>query len=180
MKLTDTIMSSLPVPATGNELTYDSEVKGFAARVTAAAARSFVLNYRCAGRERQLTIGGFPAWSTATARGEAKKLRRLVDQGIDPLAEREAVMHPAEAGLFEALAEQFLQHGRTKRGRSLRPATTKEYRRALLTYAPAAARQAARRTIRRGRCAGLIRTRPPSGATTAMRPAPRCRGSTAG
>ena len=34
-----------------------------------------------------------------------------------------------------ALAEAFLAHGRTKRGRVLRPATVKEYRRALLGYA---------------------------------------------
>jgi integrase len=169
MKLSDKIMASLPAPATGNKLTYDSEVKGFAARVTAASVRGFVLNYRCQGRERRITIGQFPAWGTVAARNEAKRLRRLVDQGIDPLAEREAERHADTEGLFEAFAEEFLKHGRKKRGLPLRPATKKEYRRALLTYAtPLHGKRLAE--IRRGEIASLIRdVATERGEVTAMR-----------
>jgi hypothetical protein len=61
-KLTDGIVRGLPTPSTGAKITYDADVKGFGVRVTAAGARSFVLNYRTKlGRERRFTIGAFPA-----------------------------------------------------------------------------------------------------------------------
>ena len=60
-KLTDAIVKALPAPPSGEKITYDEAVKGFGIRVTAAGARSFVLNYRTRlGRERRYTIGRFP------------------------------------------------------------------------------------------------------------------------
>ena len=56
-----------------------------------AEARSFVLNdVTRGGRERRYTIGACSDWSTADARREAKRLRHLIDQGADPLADVEA------------------------------------------------------------------------------------------
>ena len=61
--LTDSAVKRLPPPARGNRITYDTAVKGFGCRVTAAGARAFILNYRTnAGRERRYTIGAFPDW----------------------------------------------------------------------------------------------------------------------
>ena len=80
-KLSDKIIKALPAPEHGNGITYDSEVKGFGVRVTAGAARSFILNYRVHGRERRLTIGSFPDWVCAAARGEAKELKKRIDRG---------------------------------------------------------------------------------------------------
>ena len=37
-----------------------------------------------------MTIGGYPAWSVAAAREQAKSLRRKIDSGEDPLAAKEA------------------------------------------------------------------------------------------
>lgn len=88
-RLTDSIVRSLEVPEKGNRLTYDAEVKGFGARVTAAGARSFILNYRVAARERRITIGSFPDWSVKAARDQAKAFKREIDLGVDPMAERE-------------------------------------------------------------------------------------------
>jgi integrase len=133
-KLSDAVVRKLKAPATGNRIMYDSEVKGFGCRITAAGAKAFVLNYRIAGKERRLTIGSWPDWTVSTARDEAKRLKRDVDRGTDPLAEREAA-RPAADGLFKTRAEAFLELGRRKRGLPLRPATKKEYKRALLTYA---------------------------------------------
>jgi integrase len=87
-KLTDKLVKALPLPTRRNRIAYDTEVKGFGFRVTAAGARSFVLNYRIAGRERRLTIGSYPDWSVAAAREEAKQLKRLVDVGQDPMGDR--------------------------------------------------------------------------------------------
>lgn len=89
-RLTDKLVRDLPPPAKGAAITYDAEVAGFGARVTAAGARAFVLNYVVAGRERRLTIGQFPTWSATAARAEAQALRRKIDGGIDPMEERDA------------------------------------------------------------------------------------------
>jgi integrase len=88
VKLTDKEVRELVPPASGNRISYDSEIKGFGARITCKGARSFILNYYAAGVERRLTIGSYPAWTIAAARSRAKELRREVDNGKDPLAAR--------------------------------------------------------------------------------------------
>lgn len=87
-RLSDRVVKALSVPASGSKITYDSEVSGFGARVTAAGARAFVLNYRIGGRERRYTIGSFPDWSVTAAREEARTLKRRIDRGEDPMGER--------------------------------------------------------------------------------------------
>ena len=89
-KLTDKRVRALQAPASGNRITYDTEVKGYGLRITAAGAKAFVLNYRIGGRERRYTIGSYPDWSAAAAREEARRLKRQVDQGQDPMGERHA------------------------------------------------------------------------------------------
>src|SRR5437764_11001305 len=93
-KFDDRFVRSLTPPPKGNRIIYDrggkEPVRGFGVRVTAAGAKSFVLNYTIAGRERRLTIGGYPAWSVAAAREQAKSLRRRVDSREDPLAVKQA------------------------------------------------------------------------------------------
>jgi integrase len=109
-ELTDKIVRGLPAPAAGNKLKFDSEVKGFGCRVTAAGARSFILNYRVkggpkAGTKRRHTIGSFPDWSTVAGRNEAKRLKRLIDQGHDPVGERE---HDRQAPAVKDLCDRYL------------------------------------------------------------------------
>lgn len=117
-RLTDTIIKALPSPASGNKIHYDAELPGFGIRVTAAGARAFVLNYRTtAGRERRITIGQYPTWKVAPAREEAKRLRREIDSGRDPLgeerAEREA---PTVADLCRRYREEHLPKKRERSG----------------------------------------------------------------
>ncbi len=45
-RLTDRLVRDLPAPKIGAQITYDADLPGFGARVTAAGSRSFVLNYR--------------------------------------------------------------------------------------------------------------------------------------
>jgi hypothetical protein len=91
MRLTDIIVKRLPAPSGGNKVIYDDAVKGFGVRVTRAGARAFVLNYRrkSDGRERRYTIGSYPDWGAAAAREEAKRLKREIDGGADPIGELE-------------------------------------------------------------------------------------------
>jgi integrase len=89
-KLTDKIVKDLAPPVKGNKIAYDTEA-GFGARITAAGARAFVLNYRTrSGRERRFTIGTYPAWKVTAAREEARRLKKLIYEGQDPLAELKA------------------------------------------------------------------------------------------
>jgi integrase len=97
--ITTDIAKGLERPETGSRIVYDHAkgddpgkiVRGFGIRITAAGARSFILNYRSAGQERRLTIGGFPDWAVSRARAEARELRVRVDRGEDPLADRAAL-----------------------------------------------------------------------------------------
>jgi integrase len=93
-KLTDRQVRNLTGPSDEKAYTifYDGPdgVRGFGIRVTKGGAKSWILNYRSRGIERRLTIGSFPDWSVVQARTEAMRLKRLVDQGQDPQAERAA------------------------------------------------------------------------------------------
>jgi integrase len=121
-RLTDAVVKRLPAPDKGNELTRDTVVKGFAACVTAADSRSLVLDYRTrAGRQRRITIGRLGDWSVAGAREEARKLKRKIDAGGDPLAEIEA---ERGAATVDALIERFLEEHVSRK----RPHTRYDYR----------------------------------------------------
>ena len=133
-ELTDKVMRNLPVPETGNVLWYDPVHKGFAGRVTYKNARAFVSVYHFEGAERRDTIGAFPAWSAKAALSVWKRWKRDVDLGTDPRGEPR--LEDFEDSTFKARAEQYLVDPRKKRQKTpLRPATKREYRRALLTYA---------------------------------------------
>jgi integrase len=164
-ELTDRMMRNLPVPQAGNVLWYDPVLKGFAGRVTCKDARAFVGVYHFEGVERRDTIGGFPEWKANAARDVFKSWKRDVDLGVDPRVEPE----PKATPLFKPLAEEFLAHGRTKRGRALRPATKKEYKRALLVYAGDLHGRPLTE-VRRGEIAAVIqRAAKERGEVTAMR-----------
>ena len=97
----------LPAPASGNVIHYDSEVRGLGVRLTQNNARSWIFNYRVKGVERRLTIGSFSDWPLKLARDEAQRLRRLVDQGRDPMAERHADRAaPTVRDLFQRWQEE--------------------------------------------------------------------------
>ena len=122
MKLTDTAVKALDLPPSASKITYDTEVKGFGVRVTAAGAKAFILNYRTtSGRERRITIGAFPDWKTIPARDEAKALKREIDRGDDPLEERE---EDRAAKTVADLCARFTEEHLSKK----REATARDYR----------------------------------------------------
>ena len=113
MKLTDKLIKGLPAPERGNRIVYDDGVKGFGVRVTAAGAKSFVLTYWSAGRQRRYTIGRYPDWPLATARAEAKKLKlELRANGSDPLARLEA---ERSAPTMADLCQRYLEEHASKK-----------------------------------------------------------------
>jgi integrase len=67
------------------------------------------LIYRSSGRQRRLTIGTWPAWSVTTAREEAKRLKREIDKGEDPLDTRQSTRTaPLMKDLIDRIVEEHL------------------------------------------------------------------------
>jgi integrase len=127
-RLDDKTVRELAVPAKGNRVTYDAPSKrgndytaGFGVRITANGARSFILNYRRKdGKERRHTLGAYGAWTLLAAREEAKRLKRHIDGGGDPVGE---VQKLRGAPVVRDLLERFTQEHVSK----LRPSTAVEY-----------------------------------------------------
>jgi integrase len=126
-ELTDKLIKDLPKPASGNRITYDEAVRGLGVRVTSAGARAWIFNYRAGRTERRMTIGDTAAWPVKKARERAKELRRLVDDGKDPMAERHA---GREAPTVNDLADKFVAEHVSKK----RPSTQDEYGRLLRVH----------------------------------------------
>lgn len=118
--LTPARTRELPAPESGNVIHYDTEARGLGLRITQNNARSWIFNYRIKGVERRLTIGSLADWPPKLARDEARRLRRLVDQGHDPMAERHA---ERAAPTMRDLVERW----RTDRAPSMRSRSRVEY-----------------------------------------------------
>ena len=88
---------------------FDEEVRGLAVVVYPSGSRAFQLSYRIAGRPRRIVIGRWPEWSVVAARERAGLLRREIDAGADPLAERlQARSAPRVADLVERFIAEHL------------------------------------------------------------------------
>jgi integrase len=113
-RLTDRIVDALPLPSKGNIKVWDAPdrqgrdwVPGFGVQLSAGGSRSFIYSYRTlAGRQRQVTIGSRPVWSTEAARGEARELALRVAKGADPQAEKKALR---EAETVSQLCDAFIK-----------------------------------------------------------------------
>lgn len=68
---------------------FDADIRGFAACIYRGGGRAFTLDYRHAGRQRRITFARWPEWSVTAARERARELRREIDAGGDPLADRD-------------------------------------------------------------------------------------------
>jgi integrase len=126
--LTDTIVKRQPAPTRPNRLRRDTSAIGLALRVTKNGYKTFVFNYTTRGGiERRSTIGEFGDWSTVAARQEARHLKQLIDQGGDPLAEKETERAaPTVVDLCDRFEQEILPNKR--------PATAAAYKTTLRKY----------------------------------------------
>ena len=110
-KLTEVVVRDAE-PAEGRDYQiFDTEVRGFAVCIYRGGGRAFTLDYRYAGRQRRMTFGRWPEWSVSAARTRAKELRRDIDAGGDPLANRDALREaPRITDLITRYVDVHLVH----------------------------------------------------------------------
>jgi len=99
-------------PAKGRDYQiFDTDVRGFAVCIYRSGNRAFTIDYRHAGRQRRMTIGRWPEWSTTSARDRAKELRREIDAGADPLGQKETGRDaPRITDMIDRYTEVHLPH----------------------------------------------------------------------
>ncbi|MEO1407253.1 MAG: Arm DNA-binding domain-containing protein, partial [Pseudomonadota bacterium] len=84
---------------------WDDELPGFGLRVFKSGKRSYVLQYRAAGRSRRYSIGLHGIWTPETARKEARVQLGKIAQGENPAEER---LIQRNAITVEELATQYI------------------------------------------------------------------------
>lgn len=103
--LTKTVVEAAAASKAGQTFIRDDEIRGFALRVIATGAKSFVFEGRIKGRMRRLTIGRYPDLTVAIARQRALEIRTAIGRGEDPAETRKVERNEST---FDTLAERYL------------------------------------------------------------------------
>ena len=120
------IRGAKPGPKT--VILWDDRVRGLGVRITRAGAKSFILNYRVAGKERRATLAPVGGVNLREARERAgAELANIKGGGADPLSRREeAAAAPTVAEGVARFFDEFAPE-RVRIGR-MSPRTVAEYR----------------------------------------------------
>ena len=77
-----------------NKFAWDDHIRGLGVRATGSGLKSYVMMYRNAtGKQRVMVLGRCSDWSVSAIRKRATEVRRGIDGGDDPLAERDEIRH---------------------------------------------------------------------------------------
>lgn len=82
---------------------WDGKAPGLGLRVTSTGAKSYIFETRLHGKTLRQTIGDPRTWSLGDAQAEARRLKTLTDQGIDP--RQQAAEQRAKAEAVQAKAK---------------------------------------------------------------------------
>ena len=98
---------------------FDTGLKGFGLRV-GKESKTFFVRKEINGKPSRLTIGKMGAWTSDTARDEAKNLLRQIDQGTDPREEKRK--RAEQTVTLSAVFDDYIAH------RVLKPTTLRNYK----------------------------------------------------
>jgi len=108
VKLTKSFMDKVLPPTDGKpEHHWDTEVRGYAARVMPSGKKSFFVQGRCNGKSIKKNIGPYGVWTPDQARDKAKDMLRDMDNGIHPDATARA--EKAEGMTLRDVADAYLR-----------------------------------------------------------------------
>ena len=107
-KLTKTAIDRFQYQGDGKsrDVRWDEEPHGFGLRVYASGKKAYIVSYRTRGRKRLMTLGAHGTLTLEQARKRARKLLSQVDDGRDPLAEKQ---RKAQGETFEALTKKYIE-----------------------------------------------------------------------
>ena len=93
-------------------------VPNLALNVTTSGTRSWILRYRLGGRTREMGLGAYPEVSLAEGRGMALLNRKLLRDGIDPIAAKQerGIKHAEDSVrrlTFSSAAQQYIESRRS-------------------------------------------------------------------
>lgn len=120
-RLTKTICDGAK-PAEKPYFVWDAELRGFGLQVLPSGVRSFVVQYRLAGRSHRKTLGRYGVLTVDQARKLALRTLAAVVEGKDPLQEKKKT-HISLRSFAQKFLEEYVP--------ALRPNTQREYKRLL-------------------------------------------------
>lgn len=107
----------------------EGTVPGLTVSASKTGIASWYIRYRLAGKQKERTIGQYPAWGVAEAREKAKVLRREIDDGVDVAVKKQRLKQEALLAItVDMLAAEYFQ--KAEKGMTLktgmRPHTFKQ------------------------------------------------------
>lgn len=93
-------------------------VAGLVMQVTKTGTKSWLLRVLVGGKRREIGLGGYPDVTLSGAREKARELREKIQNGIDPVAERQAARSALAAAVacalnFQQAAERYIAANET-------------------------------------------------------------------
>jgi integrase len=126
MRINNTEINKLTIPADKPVFYRDDEIKGFGVKVFTSGAISFFLEKKINGKGKRITIGRYGELTAEQARKQAVKLAGQIASGGDPIAERK---EKELKGV--TLGQAFADYLATRK--DLKPKTLKDYNRVIST-----------------------------------------------
>jgi integrase len=99
------VRKAAAAPDAGRTTYWDVSMPGFGLMVTASGHKSYVVQYRAAGRSKRMHLKG--GLTVTAARKEAKAILGAVAKGGDPLGERRKAER-AQSDTLKAIVEEYL------------------------------------------------------------------------
>ncbi len=98
-------VNTLKCPIDAKQVIYwDAKTSNLGLRVTSSQKKAYVFEAWFNGKSLRTTIGDSQTWTIAAAQAEARRLKVLVDKGVDPREEKAELKAAVEAKRFKAVS----------------------------------------------------------------------------